>query len=167
MFKIFSREPHLFFKKKQFLNVLRNLTVWLAFNSEIDTFSHFKKIHTSSENLFIFSKKQKYFEQFERNANFSCIPQQNCYLQSFQSEFIFLENPCTLLEQPNVWTFWEMLVFQLNSTANCYRQPIFTISSFLFKKPIFFSFKNAWSLNFLRTVTISVDSTANFLPLPF
>ena len=41
--------------------------------------------------------------------------------------------------------FWEMLVFQLNSTANCYRQPIFTISRFLFERPIFFLKKpEAW-----------------------
>ena len=52
-------------------------------------FSHFKRIQTFSENLFIFSKKQKFFEHFEKTANFSCIPQQNCYLQSFQGEFIF------------------------------------------------------------------------------
>ena len=49
----------------------------------------FKKVQNYSENLFIFSKKQKYFENFEKAANFNCIQQQNCHIQSFQSEFIF------------------------------------------------------------------------------
>ena len=123
---------------------MRNLTVSVAFNSEIDKFSHFKKIQTLSENLFILSKKRNYFEHFEKTATFSCIPQQNCYLQSFQGEFIFLANPCTFLEQSKVWTFGEMLVFQLNSTAkllpqaNFYNFKIFVRKTqffFILKKP--------------------------------
>ena len=78
-FKLFSREPDLFFKK-QILNVLRNLTVSVAFYSKIDTYSHFKKNQIQSENLFIFSQKQKYFEYFEKTAIFNCILQQNCHL---------------------------------------------------------------------------------------
>ena len=146
-------------------------------------FSHFKRIQTFSENLFIFSKKQKFFEHFEKTANFSCIPQQNCYLQSFQGEFIFfgeskyffitaksmnvlrsvsvsvefyskvatfshfklnsffLEKPCTFLEQPKVWSFWEMLLFQLDSTANLLTPANFYTFKIFVRKPHFFILK--------------------------
>ena len=148
------------------MNVLRNPTVSVTFNSQNDTFSQFKKIQTFSGNLFIFSKKQNYFEHFQKTATFSCIPQQKSYLQSFQGKFIFLENQCTFLEQPKVWTFWEMLVFQLNSTAKMLPQANFYNFKIFNRKTHFFKFKKAWSLNFLRTVTISVNSTASLLPLP-
>ena len=45
--------------------------------------------------------------------------------------------------------------------ANFYNFMIFV------RKTHFFYFKKALSLKFLRTVTISVDSTASLLPLPF
>ena len=123
---------------------MRILTISIAFYSKIDTFSLFKKIQNISGILFIFSKRQKNFEDFEKTAIFSCIPLQNCYLQSFQSEFIFLENPCTFLKQPKVRTFWEKLVFQLNSTAkllppaNFYTFKIFERKAHFFQESLRF-----------------------------
>ena len=89
----------------------------------------FKKVQSFIGNLFIFSKKQQKIEKSEKTANFSCIPQQNCYIQSFQSEIIFLENPCALITA-KVWTFWEMLLFQLKSTAKLL--PLASFYNFMF-----------------------------------
>ena len=88
----FLEKPIYFSKTKQILNVLRNLTLSFAFYCKIDTFNHFKKSQSFSGNLFIFSKNQKCFEHFEKTANFSCIPQHNCYIQSFQGKFNFWES---------------------------------------------------------------------------
>ena len=62
--------------------------------------------------------------------------------QSFQGEFIFLENPCKFLEQPKVWTiFIEMLVFQLNSTAKLLPQANFYNFNIFIRKTHFFILK--------------------------
>ena len=114
-----------------------------------------KKIQNFSENLFIFSKKQKNFEDSEKTANFSCIPLQNCYIQSFQSEFIFLENPCTFLKQRKVWTLWEMLVLTVEfyckvATASQFLQfQIFVRKTlFLFWKSLEFElFEDCYNFN--------------------
>ena len=78
-----------------------------------------------------------------------------------------MENPCTFLKQPKSWTFWELLVFQLTSTAKLLPQANSYNFKIFVRKTHFFKFEKAGSLNFLRTVTISVDSTASLLPLPF
>ena len=62
-------------------------------------------------------------------------------LRSFQGELIFLENPCTFLKQPKVWTFWEMLVFQLNSTAKLLPQANFYNFKISVRKTHFFILK--------------------------
>ena len=145
--KIFSRETHLFFKKKQILNVLRNLTPSFAFYSKIDTFNHFKKIQIFSGNQFIFSKNQKFFEHFEKSANFSCIPQQNCYLQSFQGKFIFGESMYFFK------TAKKLNVLRNVSVSVEFYCKVATASHFLqfqefFSKNLFFKIKRAWSLKF-------------------
>ena len=137
-FKLFPREPHLFFKKRQIMNVLRILTVSVAFYSKIDTFSHFKKIQNFSENLFIFSKKQKSFEDSEKTANFSCIPLQNCYIQSFQSEFIFFGECMYFFETAkSLNVVRNVSVHSWILLQSCYRKPIFTISDFCSKNPFY------------------------------
>ena len=60
-----------------------------------------------------------------------------------------------------------MSVFQLNSTAKLLPPANFYNFKNFVRKTHLFYFKKAWSLNFLRTVTISVDSTASLMTLPF
>ena len=57
-------------------------------------------------------------------------------------------------------------MFQLNSTAKFLKPANFYNFKILVQNTHFFCFKKAWTLNFLRTVTISIDSTAGLLPLP-
>ena len=85
----------------------------------------------------------------------------------FMMNSFFLENPCTFLKQPKVWTFSEMLVFQLISTAKLLPPANFYNFQIFVRKTHFFYFKKAWSSNFLRAVTLSVDSMACLLPLLF
>ena len=81
--------PSFFEKKNKIWTFWEILLFQSLSTAKLITLAISKTIQTFSESLFIFSKKQKNFEQFEKTATFSCIPQQNCYLQSFQGEFIF------------------------------------------------------------------------------
>ena len=140
---IFSLENPIFFEKKnKFCTFWGSLLFQSHSTAKLIPLAVSKKFQNFSENLFIFSEKQIYFEDFEKTANFSCILQQKSYLQSFQSEFIFLENPCTFLEQPRVWTFWEMLAFKLNSTAKLLPQAIFFNFEIFVQKTLFLFYKS-------------------------
>ena len=84
-------------------------------------------------------------------------------IQSFQGEFIFLENSCTFLEQPKVWTFWEMLVFQLNSTAKLLPQANFYNFKIFIRKTLFVILKKPevwffWGLLQFRLILRQVCS---------
>ena len=50
----------------------------------------------------------------------------------------FLEKPCTFLEQPKVWSFWETLLFQLDSTANLLTPAKFYTFNIFVREPHFF-----------------------------
>ena len=145
---------------------MRNLTVSVAFNSEIDTFSHFKKVQTFSENLFIFYKKAKIFWIFWENcliqlrSTAKLIPSViSKWIHFFGESLYFFRTAKSLNILRNVSVSVEF--YCKSATASQFLQ----LQDFCSKNPFFF--KKAWSLNFLRTVTISVDSTASLLPLPF
>ena len=59
----------------------------------------------------------------------------------FKVNSFFLEKPCTFLEQPKVWSFWEMLLFRLDSTANLLTPANFYTFKIFVRKPHFFILK--------------------------
>ena len=130
--------------------------------------------------LFVISKKFKLFPEtylyFLKSKNFLEILRKLPHSVAFHSKIAtfshfkvnsFFGESMYFLKQPKSWTFWEMLVFQLTPTANLLPQANFYNFKIFVRRTHFFKFEKAWSLNFLMTVTISVDSTASLLPLPF
>ena len=59
----------------------------------------------------------------------------------FKVNSFFSENPCTFLKQPKVWSFREMLVFQLDSTANLLPPANFYTFKIFVRKTHFFILK--------------------------
>ena len=68
----------------------------------------------------------------------------------FKLDSFFLANPCTFLEQPKVWTFWETLMFQLNSTAKLLPQANFFDFKIFGRKTLFFVLKKpeVWTFEY-------------------
>ena len=149
------------------MNVLRNLTLSFAFYSKIPTLSVFLKKSNLFPETYLFFIKSKTNLKILRKLPISVAFHSKIATFSHFKMSSFFWRIYVLFLTAKVWTFWEMLIVQLNSSAKL-RPPAYFYNSKIFvRKTHFFKFKKAWSLKFLRTVTISVDSTASLLHLPF
>ena len=105
-FIIFFRESHLFYwKKAQFLIVLRKFTISVAFYGKFATFSDFERIQS------------------------------------------FFEKPINFFIKPNLWTFWEILLFQSHFLANLLPLAILEKFQYFFSKKPSILLKKAQFLN--------------------
>ena len=157
------------FRNLFFCNVLRNITMSVAFYSKFATFIVFLK------NKIFFLEKPIYF--LKKTPNF----------RKFW-EFVLFQWPCivTLLllailkksrifsktqsiffqKKTNSWTFWEILQNRLLSASNwlllavCKKTQIF-----FFEKPIFFSQEEANLSTYSEILLIQLHPTTNFLSL--
>ena len=148
------------------MNVLRNLTLSFAFYIKIDTFSHFKKNSKNFRKLIFFLKSKKTLNILRKMSISVAFDSKIATFSHFELDSFFwrihvlFNNSQSLNILRNVSVSVEF--YCKVATAS----QLLHFQDFCSKNP-FFYFKKAWSLIFLRTVTISVVSTASLLPLPF
>ena len=111
-----------------------------------------------------------FFERLEKNANFGCVSRQKSYFWLFQKKIIiFWRTKVIFLKQPTIWTFLEVLLFQLHYTANLLPSAIFDKIKFFFRKTHLFS-KTAqfiwlfWEIYQIELQSTDLHSTANLPP---
>ena len=128
------------------MNVLRNLTLSVAFYSKIANFSFFQKNSKFFRKPIFFYKEAQIFWTFW----------ENCQFQIKLKSIFFCKNLVSVLYQPTIWTFWEILLLQLLSTANLIPLAIFEIFNVFFRKNHFFLQKTQF-LKFLRNLTVPFE----------
>ena len=125
------------------MNVLRNLTLSFAFYSKIDTFSHFKQKFKIFRETYLFFLKSKNDLNILRKLPISVAFHSKIATFSHFKMTSFFWRIHVHSYNSQIWTFWEMLVFQLNSTAkllppaNFYTFKIFVQKThfFILEKP--------------------------------
>ena len=148
--RIFFRKKHSFWTFWEISMFPSHSTSnWLTVSIAADI----KNVQNFSENLSVFIKKLKFFELLGK------LP----ILVQIKLK-LFCKTLVIVLQKPKVWTFWEILLFQLLSTANLI--PLVFLKNFkvfFSEHPIFLA--KTQLPNVLRNLTVSVavdTKLANF-----
>ena len=130
----FSAEKPILLSKIKILNVLRNLTNWVAYSNKIAALAVFKKLKIFFEESISFVPNKSQFSKVLRNLTNSVaflLP-----LAIFQKNHnFFSKNTFISFIKANFRTFWEVLLFQLRPPKKSLTLAISTKSFFLSKNP--------------------------------
>ena len=125
------------------MNVLRNLTLSFAFYSKIDNFSHFKtKSKYFRKTIYLLLKSKFILNNLRKLPISVAIHSKIATFSHFKMNSFFGESMYFFITA-KVPTFWEMLVFQLNSTAKMLPPATFYTLKVFFRKTHFSILKNA------------------------
>ena len=136
----FLEKPIYFLKTKKTWTFWETSLFHSLSTAKLLRFAIFKNVQSFSENLSIFLKKLKIFELLRK------LP------ISVQIKFKFYcKTLVIVLQEPKVWTFWEILLFQLLSTANLIPLAFVKNLKVFFSENTIFLAKNPMSESFEKS----------------